>query len=87
MTEIIARHAPASQVNVRLRVDTETAVMEVQDDGVGFQVPERWIELTSQEHPGLVGAVERAESLGGRVQVVSSPGIGLTFRVSLPRDA
>lgn len=83
----VARHAQASQVSVRLRNEEESIVLEIEDDGVGFLVPERWVEQARQGHLGLLGGAERAESLGGKMQVISSPGKGTIVRVTVPCNA
>ena len=81
----ILRHAQARRVVIRLQEGAETVLLEIQDDGVGFRVPERWVELARQGHLGLIGAVERVERFGGQMQVESQPGAGTTVRVILPR--
>jgi signal transduction histidine kinase len=57
-------------------------VLEVRDDGVGFDpdaaaVRSRRLGLTSME--------ERAERLGGRLSVESAPGAGTTVRLEAAR--
>jgi two-component system, NarL family, sensor kinase len=81
----VIRHARATQAEVRFNVDPEHVQLEIQDNGCGFQVPDRWIELARQGHMGLVGAAERAEAAGGKLQVESRPGKGSLIRVIVPR--
>jgi signal transduction histidine kinase len=81
----VTRHAQASEVTVRLILTDEEVTLEVHDDGVGFEVPERWIGLVRQGQYGLVGAAERAEAIGGRLQVSSFPGEGTLLRTVVPR--
>jgi PAS domain S-box-containing protein len=81
----VTRHALASEVTVRLILTDEEVTLEVHDDGVGFEVPERWIGLVRQGQYGLVGAAERAEAIGGRLQVSSFPGEGTLLRTVVPR--
>ncbi|HLF26702.1 MAG TPA: PAS domain S-box protein [Anaerolineae bacterium] len=80
----VIRHAEARQVTIRLQLDAEGALLEVRDDGRGFEVPARWIELARKGHLGLIGAVERAESVGGQLKVASAPGHGTLVQVSVP---
>jgi signal transduction histidine kinase len=74
------RHAGARRICVRLaRLDGGLA-LEVEDDGVGFvpddpQLRSRRLGLTSME--------ERAERLGGRLQIRSSPAAGTTVRLEV----
>ena len=65
----IAKHARATQVTIRLEKTEEAAVLEIQDNGVGFEVPQDWLELARQGHLGLVGMRERAEAVGGRLAI------------------
>ncbi len=80
----VQRHARARRVRVDLRVDGEGTQVQIEDDGVGFQpgqVPEG-----ATEHYGLAMMRERAESLGGRVDVTSAPAQGTRVRVWVPRQ-
>lgn len=86
-----ARHAGASQVTVRLAGDDTRVVLEVVDDGVGFQpggpdggpagAPVRAGRL------GLRSMRERAELVGGTLDVMSAPGAGTVVRAILPSSA
>ena len=72
----IIRHAQATQVVVRFHKDEQSAQLEVQDNGVGFTPPAVWVDLARQGHLGLVGIQERAEAIGGKLEVSSRPGGG-----------
>jgi signal transduction histidine kinase len=80
----VVRHAGADCVDIRLRMEPGQARLEVQDNGQGFIVPPRWIMLVRAGHLGLAGASERAEAVGGRLEVESSPGAGTLLRVVVP---
>lgn len=80
----VAKHAQANTLWVRFTLDAEQAILEVQDDGRGFQLPERWIEMAREGHLGLVGAFERADAVGGKLEVISAPGEGTLLRVVIP---
>jgi signal transduction histidine kinase len=72
------RHARAERVTVRLRAEDGRLLLEVADDGSGFdpQAP----ELRSR-HLGLTSMEERAQQLGGRLEIRSAPGAGTTVRL------
>lgn len=80
----IVRHAQADRIVVGFRAETNQAVLEVRDDGRGFVVPEHWIDFARQGHLGLVGAIERAEAIGGEITVTSAPGNGTQIQVKVP---
>jgi signal transduction histidine kinase len=77
------RHARAEHVTVRLARDDGAIVVEVADDGVGFdpQAP----DLRSR-HLGLTSMEERARESGGRLRIKSSPGAGTVVRIELMGD-
>jgi signal transduction histidine kinase len=74
------RHAAADTVAVRLDAHDGHVVLEVQDDGIGFQPADD--ELRSK-HLGLTSMEERARRLGGRLQIRSRPGAGTTVRLEI----
>jgi signal transduction histidine kinase len=78
------RHAKASHVVVRLAGENGTLVVEVSDDGIGFdpQAPD-----VRSRHLGLTSMEERARELHGHLRIRSAPGSGTTVRVELARDA
>lgn len=77
------RHAAAHRVTVALRDDHPGLVVEVADDGIGFDP--RDPELRAR-HLGLTSMEERARELHGRLRIHSAPGRGTTVRVELARD-
>ena len=78
----IGRYARASNVKVILKVVGDNATAEVSDDGVGFELQDTYLG----QH-GLSGMQFRAESLGGSMQVRSSPGQGSTVRIEFAQLA
>lgn len=85
----VVRHAGAQHAWLRLRVESpwkgaEQIVLEVADDGQGFALPAHWVDLSRQGHLGLVGMLERAEAMGGQLEVNSMVGQGTQVRVVVP---
>lgn len=76
------RHARARQVEVRVGTEGAMARVTVQDDGVGFD-PQAG-PPAGRRHYGLETMRERAESAGGSLQIVGSPGQGTQVVVRLP---
>ena len=82
----IIKHAGAREVHVRLSVKSQEIEFEIEDNGKGFLVPQEWVSLARQGHLGLVGIRERAESIGGQMQIWSRPGEGTRIQVRAPID-
>lgn len=81
----VARHAQARSVRVALgETDDGQACIEVDDDGRGFDARISEVDHVRGDHFGLVGLRERAEALGGRAEVTSTPGLGTRVRAWLP---
>jgi signal transduction histidine kinase len=76
------RHAQASRVVVSLRGDDGHIVLDVVDDGIGFD-PDA-IEVRSRRL-GLTSMEERARRLGARLEVHSATGEGTTVHLDTSR--
>jgi signal transduction histidine kinase len=74
----VSRHAEATTCRVSLLRGDGGLVLEIDDDGRGFDIE------TTTWGMGLRNLRERAESLGGMLQVESTPGEGTTVRATLP---
>jgi signal transduction histidine kinase len=79
----VMRHAAATMVTVRVERERDAMVMEVMDNGRGFEQPDRAYPISL----GLLGMRERATTLGGLTTVTSTVGRGTTVHVTLPVDA
>ncbi len=77
------RHARAGRVTMTLSYLDDLAVLDVQDDGVGFD-PAPISSGGPNGGFGLMAMRERVEGLGGRLLVESTPGEGATLAVHLP---
>ncbi|XRQ06995.1 GAF domain-containing sensor histidine kinase [Actinomadura welshii] len=75
------RHAQARTVEVRLATGDGTAVLEVADDGSGFDASET---AEPQGGLGLASMRDRAYSIGGKLTIDAPPGKGTTVRLEVP---
>lgn len=79
----VARHAKASSVQVSIESVRDVIRMTINDDGQGFEASGK--ELTNKRgRLGLIGMRERAEMIGGTLQVDSTPGGPTIVRVEIP---
>jgi signal transduction histidine kinase len=79
----VRRHARARQVVVTLSYMDDVVLLDVCDDGVGFDPAAQQVDAT-RAGLGLVGMRERVEVLQGSLTMESSPGQGCTLRLELP---
>ncbi len=66
-----AKYAQASHFNVEIRVDDDIVLVEVVDDGQGFE-----LDSTGSAGHGLSNMRNRAEKLSGSFEIISQPGLG-----------
>ncbi|MBI2850727.1 MAG: sensor histidine kinase [Chloroflexi bacterium] len=80
----VRRHAQAAEVEVKLENDKEAVELLVKDNGQGFILGD-----LEEKHPGYHGlniVKERAEMLGGTLDISTAPGEGTALMVRLPLD-
>ena len=79
------KHANASSIWVRLRlVEQSVAVLEIEDDGIGFDVAAVNKSYDKRSSLGMINLRERAELVNGLLNVQSTPGKGTKISVYLP---
>lgn len=80
----VAKHAEATQVDVRLNIRDDKIELTVQDDGRGFEGASLGIPLSSSYGLGLLGMQERFERLNGSLTILSWVGSGTILRAVVP---
>jgi len=80
----VGRHAQASQAHLNISFTSHEVTLQVMDNGKGFEVPNSPAEFAHGGHFGLLGLSERAELIGARLEIHSSPGQGSRITVHLP---
>lgn len=83
-----SKHAQSTATTLTVRTDRieNQAMMEIQDNGSGFHLPDDWFHLVKEGHLGLVGMRERAEAVGGQLEVQTSLEEGTRIKVLVPLD-
>lgn len=75
----VVRHADASNISLRLGVQADRLCLSISDDGVGFDADTAGLE----DRHGISGMLERANSVGGDLTVVSKTGEGTRIELSV----
>ncbi len=78
----VRKHAHAKTVSVTICQQNEELEVEISDDGRGFNPLA--IKREEWPHLGLQTMQERAEAVGGKFEIESTPGKGTKVRVSVP---
>jgi signal transduction histidine kinase len=73
-----AKHAQASQVNVRVDAVGSNLRLSIRDDGIGGADP--------TNGSGLIGLRDRVEAVGGQMTISSHAGSGTSLLVEMPCD-
>ncbi|TMG54626.1 MAG: sensor histidine kinase [Chloroflexi bacterium] len=77
----VHKHAQASAVGMAWQRSTENWVLHVTDDGIGFDIVRT---ARHKKSVGLLSMRERAELIGGTLQIQSTPGKGTAVTLLLP---
>jgi signal transduction histidine kinase len=73
----VQKHAHASYVRFKSRSTTEGIILELEDDGIGF-------DPKYHQGFGLKGMAERVQAIGGKLQISSVPGKGTQIYINIP---
>jgi signal transduction histidine kinase len=82
----VAKHAAASHVTVALKLHNGQVILQIEDDGSGFQIPPQWIELMQKGCLGLIECLEEANAVGGHLDIHSTLGKGTRVHVTALYD-
>ncbi|MDT5106032.1 MAG: hypothetical protein QOI25_3545 [Mycobacterium sp.] len=74
----VAKHARASEVNVRVEADEANLHLWIRDNGIGG--------ADGGNGSGLTGLIDRVEALGGMLEISSLPGNGTSLLVEIPLE-
>ena len=75
----IVKHSSATEVAVSFGSDEATLILNIRDNGVGFD------PQTVKKGLGLQGMEERASMIGGSLNISSAPGSGATLKLIVDR--
>lgn len=81
----VVRHARTRAAELSLRREGDEILLRISDDGCGFDRDGRFFgEDPASTGYGMTSMAERAELIGGRLEVVSRPGQGTTVTARVP---
>ena len=75
------RHSQATEFHGRLSFDPQRVTLHLRDNGTGFDTKKK------HEGFGLQGIRERAETMGGKLAILSETGKGTSISIVLPTDS
>jgi len=78
------RHSEASRAWITLEFGDGKTILTINDNGKGFELPQRVSDLASVGKLGLAGMEERARLIGSTLLLQSKPGEGTTVTVEVP---
>jgi len=80
----IGKHSHASKAEVLISFEEGKITAIINDNGIGFQLPDKVGDLSRSGKLGLVGMEERVRLLDGSLEIKSEPGKGTTVTVEAP---
>ncbi|BBY17487.1 GAF domain-containing sensor histidine kinase [Mycolicibacterium litorale] len=80
----VVKHARAATARLTFSVSDDVARLEIIDDGVGFDTFEHPLGGDEMGGYGLLSMAERAEIVGGRLNIRSRPGAGTAVTATIP---
>ncbi|MGE3182337.1 MAG: PAS domain S-box protein [Phycisphaerae bacterium] len=80
----VIKHASAGTAQVRLTRIGGELLLEVEDDGQGFEIPKKGFQVSATGGFGLFSIRERLGGFGGTMRVDSTPGSGTIVALRIP---
>lgn len=79
----VRKHAGVKKILAKMEDNGRTLTLVIKDEGAGFDVEKA---AKKSESYGIIGMKERAELLGGEVEIISSPGNGTQVIITVPLE-
>ena len=76
----ISRHSNATHVSVEMKFEDKKLILIIRDNGIGLKTEMKSGSL------GIIGMRERAESLGGELDIATNESNGVTLELKVPYD-
>ncbi|MFQ6605454.1 MAG: ATP-binding protein [Fidelibacterota bacterium] len=82
----ISRHARATRITIQLMEREKEILVEIRDNGIGFDSREILTHHGKRKTAGLVGMHERVKMVTGSLDILSIPNKGTTIRILIPKE-
>lgn len=80
----VVKHASSKTVRVVIRENNDKILILVEDDGVGFEIHEKWSQIKKKMTFGLFNIRERLDHIGGSFEIKSAPNYGTRAKIIAP---
>jgi len=80
----VRKHADATKVNLRLQFQPDKLLVEIRDNGKGFDLPRTLDSAISVGHVGLLGMKQRVDTVGGDIKIKTREGAGTIITLKFP---
>jgi signal transduction histidine kinase len=82
----VLHHSKAKHADLSITFGIHEIILDIKDDGVGFQTPKSPTDFAPSGHFGLLGMRERADLIGARLEVQSEAGKGTRLSVRVKKS-
>jgi PAS domain S-box-containing protein len=82
----VVKHAETNRATVKLQLVEKQLMIEVADEGIGFDVSRAAAQVDDHSRFGLFSARERLRLFGGQLEIDSAPGQGTRINIAVPVD-
>jgi len=82
----VARYAEAKNVSIALHYSPKDFILEIGDDGIGFNVNEAMDPNAEKVSTGLINMQKRAKLINATIDIESSPGNGARFNIKIVKN-
>lgn len=81
-----AKHAHATNIDIKLIYTYPFLLLKIEDDGVGFKYVKSEMKATGRNKLGLPGIIERVSMLGGELIINTNKGEGTKILIKVPTE-
>lgn len=80
----VVKHAKAKKVGLRIDIGEGVVILNIEDDGKGFDADSLQFPEKSPRGLGLIGMADRTALVGGDIRIHSKPGEGTRIEIEIP---